>query len=112
MSLYVRDPDKAWASLEVVNVGRRKVIIQKIGWVTKNGKLIIPAGFFSERGWLPTELDEGSSQSFPIEEANLSDGVLAAWAHDSLGRTYYGTFERSLPGLLLRIKIVLRIRPY
>lgn len=112
MALYVRDPDKTWASLDVVNVGRRKIIIEKIGWLPKKGTFRIPAGFFSEPGWLPAELDEGVSKSFPIEEGNLSEGVLAAWACDSMGRLHYGTFERSLLGMLLRLKILLRLRPY
>lgn len=36
MELYVRDPDKHWAYIEVTNVGRRKVYIEKIAWVPED----------------------------------------------------------------------------
>jgi hypothetical protein len=112
-NLYVRDPDKAWANLIVANAGRRIIRIEKIGWVPPHpGRFSIPGGYMGVTGWLPADLEEGDARDFPIEESQLAPGVLAAVAWDKLGRGHYGSFERSLRGLVLRIKVLFRIPPF
>lgn len=114
MSLYARDPDKDWAYIEVTNIGRRKVYVEKIAWVPENVRtgFYVPSGFMGDASWLPAELAEGDSKTFPIEEKNLADGVLAVCAWDRTGRGYYGSFKRSWRGFILRLKVMFRIRPY
>ncbi len=111
MALYIRDPDKDWAVLTVANVGRRTVRVQKIGWVGPGGKFLIPGGYMGDPEWLPAVMEEGTARDFPIEDSQV-DGALAAFASDSTGRGYYGSFARSWRGTGLRAKTMLRMRPY
>ncbi len=112
MSLYLRDPDKKWASLTITNYGRRSVSIAKIAWVGPTGTFHLPAGYYSEPGYLPVEVTGGNSRAFSIEEGNLADGVLAAVVWDGAGRGYYGAFEGSWRGLILWVRVIFHIRPY
>jgi hypothetical protein len=89
MELYLRDPDKTWAILEIVNHGRRKVIIEKIGWTNAPCRNSLPAGYYITRGWLPKELDEAEKAVFQIDDRQVSNAAYV-WAIDSTGRIYNG----------------------
>jgi hypothetical protein len=111
MALYVRDPDKDWAVLTVANIARRTVRVQKIGWVAPDGKFLLPGGYMGDADWLPATMEEGTARDFPIEDSHV-DGALAAFASDSTGRAYYGSYARGWRGMALRLKTTLRMRPY
>jgi hypothetical protein len=113
MSLYIRDPDKTWGEISVANVGRRTVHIEKIAWVAKDGKFRVPGGYIGDPAWLPATIEEGKARDFLIEDSHFAkEGVVAVAAWDGTGRGYYGSFEPSWQGLMLRAKTALRIRPY
>ncbi len=109
MSLFVRDPDKSWAYISVVNHGRRPVNITKISWVGKDGGFLVPAGFMGDPEWLPRKLDEGEAKEFPVEECQLTE-ALAAVAVDSTGRLHVGGYARSFGGLRVWLLRLLRLK--
>jgi hypothetical protein len=100
--LYVRDPDKDWAYIEVANVGRRKAKISKIGWAVGFHKYELPSTFYLDGKWLPLVIDEGESKDFPIEERQVADAIFA-WAIDATGRIYRGSFRVSIQGAVARL---------
>lgn len=103
MDLFTRDPDKSWAIIEVTNVGRRKVRLEKIGW-RKRRKFMIPAGFFGYPGsapWLPCDLEEGQRRDFPVEDSRLAHADYV-YATMSTGRHAYGAFPPGWRGFRFR----------
>lgn len=109
MAIFLRDPDKSWAYISVVNHGRRPVTVDKIGWIGKNGKFMIPGGFMGDHDWLPKKLDEGDAKEYPVEESHLID-ALAGVAVDRTGRLHVGSYARSLGGFRVWLLRTLRLK--
>lgn len=110
MELFIRDPDKDWAFIEIANIGRRKIRLQQFGWKVIRGKYVLPGGFYDYAGskaWVPCDLEEGEARDFPIEEFQLQDAGYA-FARTTTGRTYYGGFKSDWRGLFYRVVTVVK----
>lgn len=109
MALYAQDPDKKWAYINVSNRGRRTVIIEKIGWVTAEGEMVVPGGFMADDDWLPMTLTEGDGKEYPVEEGQVAR-ALAVFATDRTGRRYLGSYARSFGGFRVWLLRLLRLK--
>jgi hypothetical protein len=113
MHLYIRDPDKTWGEIGVTNIGRRPIQIEKVAWVNRKGKFVMPGGYMGDPQWLPVTLEEGTGRDFLIEDSKFDqEGVLAVAAFDRTGRGHYGSFARSWSGWIVRVKAALHVTPY
>jgi len=108
MAIFVRDPDKSWAYISIVNHGRRPVTIEKIGWIAKDGGFRIPGGFMGDPFWLPIKLDEGDAKEYPVEESHVTQ-ALAVVAVDRTGRLHVGSYARSFSGFRVWLLRLLRL---
>lgn len=102
VDLFLRDPDKTWAIIEVAKIGRRPMRVSQIGWTYRRKKHGLPSTFYSDGQWLPTTIDEGEARDFPVDDAHV-EGVLCVWARTAARRADYGDFKRSLTGAFYRL---------
>jgi hypothetical protein len=108
-ALYYRDPDKTWLSVDVTNIGRRPIKIEKLGLVVdeRSRPYHVLADFE------PRVLAEGENVSQNADQAKHRGGsILAAFACDAAKRMHYGGFIGGGVGLLCRMKVMFGIKPF
>jgi hypothetical protein len=107
--LFYTDPDKTWMSIEIANIGRRPIKIQKIGFVidapTKPYHVVAD--------FKPRVLDESQNISQQVDQDSEDpEAILAVFLNDAAGRNRYGAFARGPRGWLCRLKAFLGLRPF
>jgi hypothetical protein len=101
--LYYRDPDITWTFIEVTNTGRRKIRIDKVGYVTDQHTYRMVIDF------LPTDIEEGRRVDQQVDEEKMRNvNVIGAFAVDSQGRSWYG----NVVGVGNRLKAFLGLKPF
>lgn len=105
--IALRDPNKTWAYIQVVNDGRRPLTFQKAA-------LFVPTNrdrpFYVAAESTVRRLEEGEHIDVPIDEDQLKGvRVLCAMAQDITGRMYFSRAPWNWPGLVLRFRRLVRL---
>lgn len=108
-ALYYRDPDITWMSIDIANVGRRPIKIEKVGFVVD-----APSHPFHVLGdFQPRVLAEGENVTQNSDQNKEREHqVLAAFAHDAAKRMHYGGFVGGWRGFVCRVKALMGSRPF
>lgn len=107
--LYYRDPDVTWLTIDIANIGRRPIKVEKVGVVVERRD----GPFSTFADFKPCVLAEGENATQRVDKGNLGDvRVLAAFACDGARRTRYGGFIGGWRGWICRAKAWLGIRPF